>query len=208
MFRNWLQFLVNYVRQGWLFYLLIVVVLALGIIIGGNGVNNLPSNQVNELSKFINKFTSQIEQLPVTSLAVAKSTLFDYLIVIVIIYLLGLTIIGIPLIFGLIFGQGFILGFTVTFLVQNIGWPGGFLTVAAVLPPYLLYLLALIIGAGTAISFSLFLVRSPRNVYSALWPTFLRYTLVMLVVTVVILGSGLIKVYFSSWLMQVIVKYF
>jgi len=206
--QSWLRSFMSHIRQSWLLYLIIAVVFTSGVISGGKGVNCLPSNQVNELARLVNKFTSQAGQLPVTSLTVVKSTLADHLIIIGIVYLLGLTVIGVPLILGLIFGQGFIFGFTTFFLVQNIGWPGFFLFAAAILPAGLLYLPALIIGAGTAISFSLYLVRKPRNFNFALWPTFLRYTLIMLVTTVVILASALIKAYFSSWLTQVIVKYF
>ena len=208
MLQSWLRSFMSHIRQSWLLYLIIAVVFTSGVISGGKGVNCLPSNQVNELARLVNKFTSQAGQLPVTSLTVVKSTLADHLIIIGIVYLLGLTVIGVPLILGLIFGQGFIFGFTTFFLVQNIGWPGFFLFAAAILPAGLLYLPALIIGAGTAISFSLYLVRKPRNFNFALWPTFLRYTLIMLVTTVVILASALIKAYFSSWLTQVIVKYF
>jgi len=206
--QGWLRSLMNYIRQSWLLYLIIVVVFTTGVISGGKGINCLSSNQVNELTRLVNKFTTQAGQLPVTSNTVVKSILADHLIIIGIVYLLGLTVIGVPLILGLIFGQGFIFGFTTLFLVQNIGWTGFFLFAATILPAGLLYLPALIIGAGTAITFSLYLVRKPRDYNFALWPTLLRYTFIMLVITIVILGSALIKAYFSSWLTQAMVKFF
>lgn len=207
MLQSWLRSFVSHIRQNWLLYLIIAAVFTSGVISGGKGVSYLPSNQVGELAKLVNKFTIQTGQLPVTSLTIVKSTLVDHLIIMGIVYLLGLTVIGVPLILGVIFGQGFIFGFTTFFLFQNIGWPGFFLFTAAILPAGLLYLPALAVGAGTAISFSLYLVRKPRNFNFALWPAFLRYTLIMLVITAVILGSALIKSYFSSWLTQAIIKF-
>ncbi|NMB20997.1 MAG: stage II sporulation protein M [Firmicutes bacterium] len=70
------------------------------------------------------------------------------------ILLLGLTVIGAPLILAIVFVRGFVLGFTIGFLVQETMVQGLFLSTTCVLPQNLLLVPAILIAAGGALSFS------------------------------------------------------
>mgnify|MGYP000852379979 CR=1 FL=1 len=69
-------------------------------------------------------------------------------------FLLGLTVIGAPLILAIVFVRGFVLGFTVGFLVQETMVQGLILSTTSILPHNLLVVPALLVGAGGALSFS------------------------------------------------------
>jgi stage II sporulation protein M len=70
------------------------------------------------------------------------------------VFLLGLTVIGAPLILAIVFVRGFVLGFTVGFLLQETMVQGLFLSTTYILPHNLLIVPAILIGAGGALSFS------------------------------------------------------
>ena len=70
------------------------------------------------------------------------------------IFLLGLTVIGAPLILPIIFVRGFVLGFTIGFLLQEAMVQGLFLSTTCILPHNLLVVPAILIGAGGALSFA------------------------------------------------------
>jgi stage II sporulation protein M len=69
-------------------------------------------------------------------------------------FLLGLTVIGAPLILAIVFVRGFVLGFTVGFLVQETMVQGLILSTTSILPHNLVVVPAILIGAGGALSFS------------------------------------------------------
>ncbi len=69
-------------------------------------------------------------------------------------FLLGLTVVGAPLILAVVFIRGFVLGFTVGFLVQETMVQGLILSTTCILPHNLLVVPAILIGAGGALSFS------------------------------------------------------
>ncbi|HHT91647.1 MAG: stage II sporulation protein M [Limnochordia bacterium] len=69
-------------------------------------------------------------------------------------FLLGLTVIGSPLILAVVFLRGFALGFTVGFLVQETMLRGLILSTACILPHNILMVPAILLGAGGALSFA------------------------------------------------------
>ncbi len=69
-------------------------------------------------------------------------------------FVLGLTVIGAPLVLGIVFLRGFVLGFTVGFLIQETSLNGLILAAAAVLPPHnVVAVPAIMIAAGGCTSF-------------------------------------------------------
>ncbi|HPT83583.1 MAG TPA: stage II sporulation protein M [Limnochordia bacterium] len=69
-------------------------------------------------------------------------------------FLLGLTVIGAPLVLAVVFVRGFALGFTIGFLVQDTAVKGLVLSAACILPHNALVVPALLLGAGGALSFA------------------------------------------------------
>ncbi|NMB02647.1 MAG: stage II sporulation protein M [Firmicutes bacterium] len=70
------------------------------------------------------------------------------------IFLLGLSVIGAPLILAIVFVRGFVLGFTVGFLVQETMVQGLVLSTTCIIPHNLFMIPAILVGAGGALSFS------------------------------------------------------
>lgn len=147
----------NHLRQNFGLYLVLSGVYIAGVVFGSLGVGALQPENQKELAGFIQKsfaeLTTSGPQLTMGDL------LWENLKVIVAAYVLGMTVIGMPLIFVLVFTRGFILGFAVGFLIQFRGWQGVLVTLSGIIPPTLIGLPVLIITAVCAVSFSLNLVR-------------------------------------------------
>ncbi len=187
-------------KQNWLFCLIACSTFILGAGLGVLTANNLPSGQLTEIHNYLGAFLQQIEHLPFDSVRAVRSIMYENIILIGIIYFLGLTFVGIPLILGLVLGRGFLLGFAVSCLTKAMSWPGLVLAVVSLLPHNLFYLPALIIGVTAAISFAALTYRRQKQYRVQLWRAFAGYTAVMLAVAAVTLGAALIEAYFSPWL--------
>lgn len=107
-----------------------------------------------------------------------RESYFSQLKYIGFIWLLGISIIGLPLIFILLFLKGVVVGFTVGFLVSQHGWNGLLLAFVSVLPQNLIIIPAFLVMTTVAASFSLRMIRHQfiRKINEPLLPMLIRYT--------------------------------
>lgn len=190
----------NRVREhlfsSWWVYLFVGMCFLAGVVFGALGVDSLNPEQNTALSEFVDDglagYAGELNFSVTTSQA-----LFKNLYNLAKIFGLGLTVIGLPLILAIIFTRGFVLSFTVAFLIQEKAWQGGLLALLAILPPNLLSLPAYFLAAVIAINFSLFLLRgsSQRNV--SLPQYFAGYLLMTLVLGLAMTAAALIEGYIS-----------
>jgi stage II sporulation protein M len=122
------------------------------------------------------------------------------------IWVLGLTVVGVPFIILLVFIRGFILGFTVGFLVEKKAWQGLVFAIFSVFPQNLLFIPALLVVAVAAVYFSTWLLKGNFN--QPLVPCLIIYALIFLFSGLLVTGSGLIEAYLSPVMIRLILAYF
>lgn len=124
-----------------------------------------------------------------------------------IMWVLGLSIIGLPMILLLLFLKGVVIGFTVGFLVNQLQWQGVTFALMGVLPQNLLVVPALMIVGVSGISFSLRLIRtrllSKRDV---IMPHFMGYSLLVLAMLAVLTIAAMFETFVSPKLMQIVLN--
>ncbi|KAF1086508.1 Stage II sporulation protein M [Sporotomaculum syntrophicum] len=172
-------FMTAYFQQSWPLYLIVIVFFGTGILMGSLGANTLPPEQIKDLQSYLQSFFAQAAEIEVDRSKMFKGILSDNLLIGLVIYILGLTIICLPLVLALIFFRGFVLGFTIGFLTANSDWREFMIVFISMLPQNLLFIPALIIGGAAALSFSMRLVRRLFNSQTQIAPQFAGYTLIM-----------------------------
>lgn len=184
----------EHIRQYWVIYLTLSSVYLAGVVFGAVGVGALGVSETSQLGKFLDTLLkSQPESIdPVFLGQLAR----DMFIMMAGIWILGLTIIGAPLIFLIVFTRGFILGFTVSFIIGVKGALGLGLILMTVLIPAILSIPLLLLGAGLATIFSFLLLRGKASGES-LRREFLYYTVAATFVTVGAVAVGVLQGYFS-----------
>ncbi|HAU31341.1 MAG: Stage II sporulation protein M [Desulfotomaculum sp. 46_296] len=200
MWNAWTVFWRNCWRQNWPQYLLVLAVFLAGAAFGVLGVNHLSVGQFEELSKHVQTYVSQVDQLSANPAGAASGKIFEDILFIVLLYIFGLSFVGIPFILALLFIRGFILGFAVSFLTQSMAVNGLLLAVVSILPQNLLYLPALLFGGTAAMSFALLSLRRYTNFRIRLLSCLVGYTFIMAVVLAVAICAGLVEIYFTPWL--------
>jgi len=188
--------IMRHIYASWWVYLLVGSCFLVGLFFGFWGMTSLEQKQASSLSKLFEEGLLHFEENFSFS-ASARQAVFKNTINLGKIFLMGLTIIGLPLILVIIFTRGFVLGFTIEFLLQEKAWRGGVLALLAVLPPNLLSLPAYLLGAVIAINFSLYLIRGSSQKNIKMSQCLVEYLLVMLSLSIFMLGSALIEGYFS-----------
>lgn len=197
----------NSLRNSWPAYLIVSVVFAFGIITGAVGVEGLPLEQVQELNTYLAQFLQQAGSIEVDHTGALRDVMYNYLVLILEIYLLGLTVIGIPVMLGIIFTRGFILGYCIAFLTDQNSVQGLALACAAILPQNIILVPALLLGAVASLCFALLLVKRFYNSKIIIWPSFVVYSGLICLVLAVTAGAGLIEVYLTPLLVKLTAAY-
>ena len=152
--------LVQHVQANSSIYLFIITLFLMGIIFGAIVVNSLSFAQKEDLYFYLSKFFSEIEDGRITSAEeLFRQSFLHNVKYLGLIWLLGISIIGLPLIFVLLFMKGVVVGFSVGFLVNQMGWSGFLLSFVSVLPQNIIIIPAFIFIGAISASFSLTLIR-------------------------------------------------
>lgn len=193
----------EHIQSNWWIYLLITVCFLTGLIFGAIGARSLNTAQNTALSEFVNtglaSFDNDFDFSATTRQALSKN-LYN----LVKMFVLGLTVIGLPLILAIVFTRGFVLGFTAMFLIQQRSWQGGLIALLAVLPPNFLSLPVYFLASVMAINFSLFLIRGNNQRGTSLAQYFLGYLGYFLLMAIIMLAAALIEGYFSPFLIRLL----
>lgn len=152
------ELILGYFQRHLALYLALVLLFATGLGFGALATQKLSPVQREDLSHYLKAvYASLAETTPgrgERAEVFTQSIIDNVLKTTGLIFLLGLTVVGAPLILVIVFVRGFVLGFTVGFLVQETMVKGLILSTTCVLPHNLLVIPALLIGAGGALSFA------------------------------------------------------
>jgi stage II sporulation protein M len=189
-------------RANWFYLLAVLIIYGFGCSLGALAVDHLKADQASELNEYMNIFIEQAGGLSIDEQQAVKSSTINNLSMIAAIYLMGLTVIGIPMVLVLLFIRGFAIGFAIGFLTKHKVWQGVMLALVSVLPHNLLYVPALLIAAVASLSFSVLLVKRFFNSKLAVWPSFLGYSLLILAVCAVVVGASFVETYLTPYLIK------
>ncbi|WP_128894512.1 stage II sporulation protein M [Longirhabdus pacifica] len=140
----------------------ICVLFLMGAIFGALMVQSLSLEQENAL---MSDFATFMQNVLTGEAATGYSPSFmhvfsSHITWIVLIYVLGISVIGFPLIFIVNFLKGILVGFSFGFLMEQLSWKGIAFALVTVIPQNLVVIPIIILGSVLAVTFSLSLFRS------------------------------------------------
>jgi stage II sporulation protein M len=190
-------------------YLFVIVLFLMGVIFGAIVVNSLNFSQKQDLYYYLTQFFGQVSKGNLASAQdMFQQSYFHNLKYIGLMWVLGISIIGLPIILILLFLKGIVVGFTVGFLVNQMGWQGFLLSFVSVMPQNLIIIPAFIVMGVISVSFSLRMVRNQfmKRTHEPVFPMIMRYAMAMLVISVSLLVSSSLEAYVSPFFMKQIVQ--
>ena len=189
-------------------YLFMIGSFIIGIILGTLAVEALDVNQEGQLSQYLDWFFQEISRLELDNNQVVIETMLRNIGSIALIAFLGLTVIGAPIILLVILLRGFVLGFTVGFLVQEKAAVGILIAITSIFPQNLINIPAWIVAGVAAVSFSLMLIRGTKKEKKTVWQSLLSYLTFMGILTLVAVVGALVEIYISPIFLRLLAGYF
>lgn len=197
----------NFLRANLVSYFFMTLIFIIGIVVGALAVKTLPDEQKTELIGYLRIFFSGLtngQNIIADTPILLSTVLFNNAKTILIMWLLGFTIIGIPIVLFILFTRGFIIGFTVGFLVNEYIMKGLLFALVSVLPHNFFAVPAILITGVSATTFSLGLLKRKKRTKAALLYDSFEYSLICFFMLVLMLLAGLIEVYISPVFMKLV----
>lgn len=186
-----------------------VLILIIGVVVGALAVKTLPDEQKTELISylriFFNGLSNNSDVIGDTS-NLLNNVLFNNAKTIVLMWVLGFTVVGIPFVLFILFTRGFIIGFTVGFLVNEYIAKGLLFALVSVLPHNFFAVPAILVTGVSATTFSIMLLRRKKHSRKNLVYESFSYTVVCFFMLFFMLIAGLVEVYISPVFMKLIAR--
>lgn len=188
-------------------YIIILILFIIGIFSGVLFVNNLKENQFNNISNYINTFIEKIKGIEnINTLQILKTSVLQNIGLSLLICFFGTTVIGIPVVFGLIIYRGFCLGYTISSFISVLGTSKGLaFLLSDLLLQNIIFIPAIIAIAvsGFRLYKSIIKDRKRENIKIEV----IRHIIFSGFMTLLIVFSSLIEVFISNNLMKMIITY-
>jgi len=193
-----------YMKEHLPLYVFVGIIFVIGVVFGAVMVNALSLEQKQEISRHLSHFFISVDQGELTDAKVSFQQSFSlHMKWILIIWILGMSVIGLPLILILDFLKGALVGFTVGYLVGQMSWAGLLFALVSVAPQNLIVIPALIVCSVTAIAFSLHMLKNrfvPRK--GAFYEPFMKYSATVLLSVGLLAGAAMLEAYVSPIMMK------
>lgn len=195
----------SYVREHSSIFLFIVILFLMGVIFGAIVVNSMSITQKEDLFYYLSQFFGQIlnGKVAENNDLFAQSFLHNSKFI-GLIWILGISIIGLPVILILLFIKGLVVGFTVGFLVSQLGLKGFLLALVSILPQNLIIIPVFILMAAISVVFSLRMIKKQffKTHGQPIMPFFKNYIITFVTAIILISAASGVEAYVSPWLMK------
>ena len=189
-------------------YIIVTLLFIIGIFVGVFFVNNLDESSKASMQEYLNNFIEKFKQIEkLDNMSFLKTSIIQNILFAIILWFFGTTVIGIPIVFGIIIYRGFCFGYTVSVCVTIMGISKGlvFTLVNLLLPSLIIIPAILAIGvSGFKLYKSIVKDRAKENIKLEI----IRHTVFSVVMMLAMIFSSLVEVFICTNILKGIIKYF
>lgn len=189
-------------------YIIVTLLFIIGIFLGVLFINNVGEAQKVEIDAYLNNFLDKMKNTEdLGSINLLKNSMKQNILLSVIIWFFGTTVIGIPIVFGIVLYRGFCLGYTIAVCVSIMGISKGILfIIISVLLQNLIFIPAILALAVSGFKLYKSIVKDNRKENIKL--EIVRHTIFSIIMLVVLLVASCIEIFISTNLLKNLIKYF
>lgn len=188
-------------------YLSVCIVFFIGIVLGVVFINNIKEPQQTEITNYINNFVNSLKNNNVIDKGLLiKDSIQKNLVLGLSLWFVGSTVIGIPIVYGIIGYRGFCIGYTISASIAVLGNGKGILfAIFSILSQNLVFIPCILALGVSGIKLYKSILKDKRreNIKIEIY----RHTIFSVFITFMLIVSSLIEVYVSTNVLQIFIKY-
>ncbi len=186
----------------------LIIIMITGVVFGSLAVKTLDYGVKQDLANYFIAFLDGFDEEFNLRCREGLLSLMSYHgRIILLIWVLGLSLVGLPFIPLIVFLRGFVIGFTVGFLVEELGGSGFIFSIAALVPQNILLIPLCILSSLISLAFSWNMLSTllSRRAFD-FWYQFFGYSFLMACCGTGLMVAALIEYYISPYLMDLAVR--
>ncbi|MBV4423975.1 stage II sporulation protein M [Clostridium tyrobutyricum] len=153
----------KHVQDNFWLYVISLLCVCTGIVLGVYSVRYMGGFEKSDLLSYLNSFKNSIDNSSINYKSIFMETLKINVPMLVAIWFLGLTMIGIPVILIIDVLKGFTIGFASSFIIGEMGIKGIWFDLLGIFPQNIIYIPCIIFSSVLAMEFSLTMFRDRSN---------------------------------------------
>ena len=189
-------------------YFLVAIVLLIGIVLGVSFINNLQENQSQEVQSYIQQFVETLKNgTNIDTGKLLSNSLQNNLILAIVMWFAGSTVIGIPIVLGIVGYRGFCLGYTVSSLIATLGTgKGSIFFITSMLLQNLILIPCMLALAVSGIKLYKSILKDKRK--ENIKGEIIRHTLFSVMMLIFLVIASFLEAYVSSNLFTLCIQLF
>lgn len=203
-----LKVITNYFIENIKSYIFVAIIFIIGIALAIIFINNLEDTQMKEISTYITTFTNSLKDgYTIDKGALLTSSIWKNLILCIVMWFAGSTVIGIPIVLGVVAYRGFCIGYTVLALTFTYGTGNGtifFITSMLLQNLIIIPCILSLAVSGLKLYKSIIKDRRRENVKIEI----IRHTMFSILILVMLITASLVETYISTSLLQTVIGLF
>ncbi len=202
------QLIINHIKDNFKAYIIVSLILLIGIVLGVFFVNNMNASQVEELKTYINTFINSLKQgATIDNIQLLKKSIGSNLLFTFLMWFIGSTVIGIPIVLAIVAFRGFCLGYTISSCIAVLGTGNGILFfLASVLLQNLIFIPCMLALAVSGMKLYKSIMKDKRKENIKI--EVIRHTAFSLLILAFLLLSSVVEAYISTNLLLLCIGYF
>lgn len=200
------KIILEHINKNFKEYFVTVLIILIGIIIGIMKINNTDLQNQTQISENINEIVENIKNNQLDKIQILKKSVNKNFLMGILLWFLGLAIIGIPIIYGIILYKGFSIGYTMSAIIAVVGKSKGIVLAAGSLILHniiVLICMAMAAISGLNVYKSIKKERNRENIKLII----LKHSVFSIIPMLGLIIASFTETYISTQLLQIITKY-
>ena len=207
-YSNYKNALKNYIKINYKEYILISLIFLIGIFVGVMIINNSKESQVSEILTYINDFITKYKEIEnINKVSLIIESIKKNLLLAIILWLAGTTVICMPIVLIVILFRGIALGFTISSITITLGTLKGILfCVSSIALQNFLYIPAILTIGVSSIKLYKSIIKDKMRENIKI--EIIRHTMISVLMVILLVLSAIIENLISIKILKNIIKYF
>lgn len=189
-------------------YIFVTLIFLVGIFLGVMFINNGTEAHLSEINSYLDNFVDKLKNTEdLKSFTMLKMTISENILLAITLWFFGTTVIGIPVVFGIILYRGFCLGYTIASIIITMGLGKGILFVIIGLILQNILLIPAIIAiavSGFNLYKSIVKDKNKENIKIEV----LRHTIFSFIMLLLLCLAAVVEILISTNILKKFIKYF
>ncbi|OFI07609.1 stage II sporulation protein M [Clostridium acetireducens DSM 10703] len=197
----------EHIRNNFLLYIINIFCICIGIVLGIYTVKYMGSFENSDLLNYLKSFTKNVTSNNIDVRLVFIQTLKNNIPIILAIWFLGLTMIGIPIVLIISLIKGFTIGFTISFIINSLGIKGIWVVMFGIVPQNMVYIPCIILMCVLSMEFSLEILKNKINnkMKINVWNRMLGYSFTFIFLSLFMFLGFFVEAYVTPGMIKIII---